>query len=121
MLLKKIYWTNVAQENLLDQFCSRKFVGPMLRTLPSPTCSDGLRSESDGVRRSPTDSYGTFFGTGLRKIHSPMGLFPTVFVQLTSDSVGLRCWTHRSPMESDGTNVTLSYRIISICTKVIGQ
>src|SRR5882762_11261815 len=57
-------------------------------------------------RRSPTDSYGTFFGTGLRKIHSPMGLFPTVFVQLTSDSVGLRCWTHRSPMESDGTNVT---------------
>src|SRR6266446_5564777 len=43
----------------------------------------------------PTDSYGTFFGTGLSKNSSPIGLFLTVFVQITSDSdvglIGLRC------------------------------
>ena len=53
----------------------------------------------------PWESYGTFFGTGLSNIYSPIGPFPTVFVQNTSDSIGIR---HQTPSDSDESDEVLS-------------
>ena len=45
---------------------------------------------------------GLFLGTEVSTFYGPIELFPTVFVQIMLDSIGIQCQTHQSPMESDG-------------------
>src|SRR6266567_4232801 len=70
--------------------------GSRRRTLPSPTYSYRNLMESNGVR---SDSDRTFLAEGSARFLVLSDIFPTVFTQITSESIGIH---RQTPLDSDG-------------------